>query len=216
MEILFDLIELSTKRDIKVRPSKIIAGLEADKTNELLQAIAHAVNNKIDSGDAVATVKSGKVLANRGKETKPTKVQAKTDTNKAQKTSKDSTGTKRSKNDSNQTKQSEKKRTSGTATKPTKQSSKESTGSSEDRKLNRKSTKEKIANDIAPTTSVKKQASQEENDAAQAKPPEQMNVSDDKTVSTQLNESELRIISENKFCRAKPLRRSQKKSKATT
>lgn len=36
-----------TGQKLSVRPSKVVAGLEAEKTNELLQALAEAVNKKV-------------------------------------------------------------------------------------------------------------------------------------------------------------------------
>lgn len=42
-----------------MRPAKTVAGLEADKTNEFLQAIGKAIERKIDSTEAVAAVKGG-------------------------------------------------------------------------------------------------------------------------------------------------------------
>ncbi len=44
---------------IAVKPSKIVAGLEADKTNQWLQILAKAVIDKKDSKDAVQRVLSG-------------------------------------------------------------------------------------------------------------------------------------------------------------
>ena len=43
-----------------MKTSKIVAGLEADKTNELLQAIGYAIENKLDSSDAVNAVNKNK------------------------------------------------------------------------------------------------------------------------------------------------------------
>lgn len=73
MSLLF-IIELATKQDVKARPSKIVAGLEADKTNELLIAIAKAIDRKIDTTGAVALVKSGKVNDTQKKDSKVPKV----------------------------------------------------------------------------------------------------------------------------------------------
>lgn len=70
--------EIVTSKDLQVKSSKIVAGLEADKTNELFQAIAFALENKLDSKDAVKTVKHGhqngeepKAKAKPGKPEKP-------------------------------------------------------------------------------------------------------------------------------------------------
>lgn len=51
--------EIVTKKDLQVKSSKIVAGLEAEKTNELFQALAYALENSLDSKDAVNTVKHG-------------------------------------------------------------------------------------------------------------------------------------------------------------
>lgn len=51
--------EIVTQKDIQAKSSKIVAGLEADKTNELFQAIAFALENKLDSQEAVNAVKNG-------------------------------------------------------------------------------------------------------------------------------------------------------------
>lgn len=51
--------EIVTQKDLQVKSSKIVAGLEADKTNELFQAIAFALENDLDSKEAVMTVKHG-------------------------------------------------------------------------------------------------------------------------------------------------------------
>lgn len=75
--VFFPQIEIATKQDVKARPSKIVAGLEADKTNELLQAIVKAINRKIDTTEAVNLVKSGKNLSPEKKATKATKAQSK-------------------------------------------------------------------------------------------------------------------------------------------
>lgn len=68
-----------------------MAGLEADKTNELLVAISKAIDRKIDSTEAVALVKSGNVpTAAPKKDAKASKAQTKSDPRKAKKETKDS------------------------------------------------------------------------------------------------------------------------------
>lgn len=63
-------VEIATKQDLRARPSKIVAGLEAEKTNEFLIAIAKAIDRKIDTAEAVAQVKSGNVNGTQKKEPK--------------------------------------------------------------------------------------------------------------------------------------------------
>lgn len=54
-------LEYATNEQIKARPSKIVAGLEADKTNEFLQAIGKSIERKIDTKAAVEAVREGTV-----------------------------------------------------------------------------------------------------------------------------------------------------------
>lgn len=65
-------LEIATKQDIRARPSKIVAGLEAEKTNEFLIAIARAIDRKVDTTEAVALVKSGNVSSPQKKDAKAT------------------------------------------------------------------------------------------------------------------------------------------------
>lgn len=44
---MFNVSDLSTGATIAARPSKIVAGLDVAKTNELLQAIATALDKKV-------------------------------------------------------------------------------------------------------------------------------------------------------------------------
>lgn len=48
-----------TQQDLQVKTSKIVAGLEAEKTNELFQALAYALQKQLDSKDAINSVKNG-------------------------------------------------------------------------------------------------------------------------------------------------------------
>lgn len=50
-----------TQQDLQVKTSKIVAGLEAEKTNELFQALAYALENKLDSKEAINSVKNGNI-----------------------------------------------------------------------------------------------------------------------------------------------------------
>lgn len=73
-----------------------MAGLEADKTNELLIAIGKAIDRKIDTTEAVALVKSGNVNAIQKKDLK-----GKTEPRKINKEAKEPTSTKKSKTNAN-------------------------------------------------------------------------------------------------------------------
>ncbi|XP_050068989.1 TRAF3-interacting protein 1 [Anopheles maculipalpis] len=53
LQKLIDVVKLTTDRELKVRPSKIVAGLEPERTNELLQALATALENKLNINDLV-------------------------------------------------------------------------------------------------------------------------------------------------------------------
>lgn len=125
-------LELATKQEVKARPSKIVAGLEADKTNELLVAIAKAIDRKIDSTEAVALVKNGNVAAAAAaapkKETKPTKTQTKTEPRKAKKETKEAKESSTIKKTKTTTDTKPTRKTESNA-KVSKQSSKDSTDS---------------------------------------------------------------------------------------
>ncbi|XP_075222365.1 intraflagellar transport 54 [Lycorma delicatula] len=56
LEKLISAVKLSTGANISARPTKIVAGLEVEKTNELLQIIGKALEKKIDSSKAVEQV----------------------------------------------------------------------------------------------------------------------------------------------------------------
>lgn len=81
---LFDS-EIATKQDVRARPSKIVAGLEAEKTNEFLIAIARAIDRKVDTTEAVALVRSGNVAGTQKKEPKATTKATTKDTNESKK-----------------------------------------------------------------------------------------------------------------------------------
>lgn len=54
-----DVVVMVSGRPLSVKPPRIVAGNEPDKTNELLQAIAYCCLNKLSSEDAVRRVLSG-------------------------------------------------------------------------------------------------------------------------------------------------------------
>uniref|UniRef100_A0A1B0EVP9 TRAF3-interacting protein 1 n=1 Tax=Lutzomyia longipalpis TaxID=7200 RepID=A0A1B0EVP9_LUTLO len=87
LEKLINIVEMVTKEELKVRPSKIVAGQEAEKTNELLQAIGMAIERKLDSKAAIeaakadsAPKKSTKAPVAKTKPTAPVKTTQKTTT----------------------------------------------------------------------------------------------------------------------------------------
>lgn len=70
----FSLPGIATKKSIAAKPSKIVAGQEPERTNELLQAIGLAVQNKVDSKKAIEEWRS--------KQTKPAAKNDKTNAKK--------------------------------------------------------------------------------------------------------------------------------------
>ncbi|XP_046685490.1 TRAF3-interacting protein 1 [Homalodisca vitripennis] len=60
LEKLIAAVNLSSGINVTARPNKIVAGLDVAKTNELLQAIAKALEKKVDSAKAVEQVLSKK------------------------------------------------------------------------------------------------------------------------------------------------------------
>ncbi|XP_070535749.1 TRAF3-interacting protein 1-like isoform X2 [Ptychodera flava] len=54
-----DVVIMVTGQDLTVRPSKIVAGHEPEKTNEFLQAMGMAISKKMDSKEAVQKVLKG-------------------------------------------------------------------------------------------------------------------------------------------------------------
>ncbi|XP_034665396.1 TRAF3-interacting protein 1 isoform X2 [Drosophila subobscura] len=56
LQKMIDAIKLTTKRDLKVRTSKIVAGQEPELTNELLQAMASVAEQNLDWQTAVDQV----------------------------------------------------------------------------------------------------------------------------------------------------------------
>lgn len=162
---------------MKARPSKIVAGLEADKTNELLQAIAKAVDRKIDSTEAVEIVKSGNVPVKASKDSKQTKTVTKSDS-KTGKSNKDVAGTKRPRNDTNQIKQkSERQKPTANTTKPNKKSSKEPPTNNKDDKKPQKnssvpSNEKGHTNETATKKNIKKESSMGKDESAEKAIPE--------------------------------------------
>lgn len=62
---------MTTGKQLAAKPSKIVAGQEPDKTNELLQCIAHALDKNLSSDEAVRKFKEGlKLTKSDGKKGK--------------------------------------------------------------------------------------------------------------------------------------------------
>ncbi|XP_020811913.1 TRAF3-interacting protein 1 [Drosophila serrata] len=75
LQKMIDVVKLTTKQDLKVRTSKIVAGQEPELTNELLQAMASVAEKNLDWDSAVDQVviahsKSPIALPKPTKETK--------------------------------------------------------------------------------------------------------------------------------------------------
>jgi len=47
LQKIVDVIIMTSEETVKVRPSKIVAGHEAERTNEFLQALSSVVANKV-------------------------------------------------------------------------------------------------------------------------------------------------------------------------
>lgn len=111
---------------MRARPSKIVAGLEAEKTNEFLIAIAKAIDRKIDTTEAVVLVKSGNVNNTQKKESKAAAAGGAKVLTKVESRSKGSKDTNESKKAKSSDAKSSKKTDSGKKAAAAKQSSKDS------------------------------------------------------------------------------------------
>ncbi|XP_059610918.1 TRAF3-interacting protein 1 [Phlebotomus argentipes] len=69
LEKLINIVAVVTKAELKVRPSKIVAGQEPERTNELLQAIGMAIERKLDSRQAIEAAKAGNAPAKKTSKT---------------------------------------------------------------------------------------------------------------------------------------------------
>ncbi|ESO96423.1 hypothetical protein LOTGIDRAFT_159832 [Lottia gigantea] len=56
LQKVIDMVCLVTGKSLTVRPGKIVAGHEPEKTNELLQALAQAISKKVDNDEMVRKV----------------------------------------------------------------------------------------------------------------------------------------------------------------
>ena len=59
LQKVIDVLMFATGQKLKVKPSRIVAGAEPEKTNEMLQLVAYCVQKKIDSSEAVRKVLNG-------------------------------------------------------------------------------------------------------------------------------------------------------------
>ncbi|CAH0728481.1 unnamed protein product, partial [Brenthis ino] len=80
------VIVSTTGKSLTVKPSKIVAGQEPEKTNELLQCLAFALDNKLSSDEAVKlykeSIKSNKSVENKTKDPVIKSVKKTTETKK--------------------------------------------------------------------------------------------------------------------------------------
>ncbi|KAI6651715.1 TRAF3-interacting protein 1 [Oopsacas minuta] len=59
LQKVIDVLMFATGQKLKTKPSRIVAGAEPERTNEMLQLIAYCVQKKIDSSEAVKRVLNG-------------------------------------------------------------------------------------------------------------------------------------------------------------
>ncbi|KAH8268102.1 hypothetical protein KR026_000083 [Drosophila bipectinata] len=159
LQKMIDVVKLSTKLELKVRTSKIVAGQEPELTNELLQAMASVAEKNLDWKSAVDQVlgahskpvkaskskeQSSKNPSPAGKEDDPKKPKEKRISPQEQKLRKATEQTSRS---SPTEKAAQKKAKSGAG------------GS--DPKLSRQSSKQKTPSPVKQKTKVKKETSTE-------------------------------------------------------
>ncbi|KAI4468468.1 traf3-interacting protein 1 [Holotrichia oblita] len=74
---LIDAIKILTEIELKVKPTKIIAGLEPSETNKLLQAIGYALDKKIDSTEYIKKIGLTSIQKRELDMTKPEKTKKK-------------------------------------------------------------------------------------------------------------------------------------------
>ncbi|XP_047994729.1 LOW QUALITY PROTEIN: TRAF3-interacting protein 1 [Leguminivora glycinivorella] len=67
---VISVVGLANGKPLSVKPSKIVAGQEPDKTNELLQCLAQVLDKKISSDEAVRKYKESVISAQTAKDTK--------------------------------------------------------------------------------------------------------------------------------------------------
>lgn len=169
--------------------------MEADKTNEFLQAIGKAIERKIDSTEAVAAVKNGV----SPESTKPAKAAGKTKTEKSKEPAPAGSSTKKPSNDSNR-KTEGKTKAEGKAKAGSKVDAKSST---ENKKAKPKVTKQSsISKENGQTKAKKIEEPAKHEEKPSVEPVNDVN--DDKkeelAVSRQTRESNVRLFQPAFFC----------------
>ncbi|XP_034484736.1 TRAF3-interacting protein 1 [Drosophila innubila] len=165
LQKMIDVTKLTTKLDLKVRTSKIVAGHEAKLTNELLQAMASVAEQRLEWRDALQQVLGADSQLAKSKS--PTKAkETKTTSKQISPTGKEDAVQRREKRISPQ-EQKLRKATEQTArtTPPVKdrvqRRAKPSPELEAKSKLSRQSSKQKSPSPVKPTAKVKQQTSTE-------------------------------------------------------
>ncbi|KAG4068340.1 hypothetical protein HA402_007860 [Bradysia odoriphaga] len=97
LQKVIDVVKISTKENVNAKPSKIVAGQEPERTNELLQLIGLALSKKISSTEAVKMVRNNEIpKASKNSTTKPSKVSKQSSIDSVKTKSKSSDDTKAS------------------------------------------------------------------------------------------------------------------------
>ncbi|XP_064108839.1 TRAF3-interacting protein 1-like isoform X3 [Macrobrachium nipponense] len=141
-----DATSIATGETFSVRPSKIVAGQDVEKTNEWLQGLGRAISKKVDSSEAVQQVLSGvkpekpKKSEKEKQEKKPREKSSKKETDKPEK--KDN-GKKEgpSKKDKSKDEKEKKKSSSSKSKKDSKEDKKDSKEEKEDKEKDRRKSK---------------------------------------------------------------------------
>lgn len=71
LQKVIDVVIMASGESLKVRPSKVVSGHEAERTNELLQTLSLLITNKVDCSDAVQKVLKGEKPPEKEKRKRP-------------------------------------------------------------------------------------------------------------------------------------------------